>query len=55
VFVVPNYRWPWLPSEFKGAKFDYSVLEQSVDAIIEALVLPEYRQRYEIIDEDTPP
>ena len=35
--------------------FDYSVLEQSVDAIIEALVLPEYRQRYEIIDEDTPP
>jgi hypothetical protein len=38
-----------------GAKLDYSVLEESADAIIEALVLQEYRQRYEIVDEDAPP
>jgi hypothetical protein len=45
VFVISR-RCGGLP----GARLDYSVLEQSGDAIIEALVLKDYRQRYEIVD-----
>jgi hypothetical protein len=63
VFIVPlRRRWKLLLSEFKGRTaprpsspsggFDYSVLEQSVNAIIEALFSPEsYPQQHEIFDE----
>ena len=56
VFVVPIYRrWKLLLSEFEGPRGDYFVLEQSIDAIIEALFSPEsYPQQHEIFDEDRP-
>jgi len=53
---VPIYRlWKLLLSEFEGPRLDYFVLEQSIDAIIEALFSPEsYPQQHEIFDEDRP-
>jgi hypothetical protein len=56
VFVVPIYcLWKLFLSEFEGPRVDYFVLEQSTDAIIEALFSPEsYPQQHEIFDEDRP-
>jgi len=47
--------WKLFLSEFEGPRGDYFVLEQSIDAIIEALFSPEsYPQQHEIFDEDRP-